>query len=46
MQSLNELKNNIHEYIKYYNEERIITKLKTSPIKYRNRYYELIETVI
>ncbi len=27
----------IHEYIKYYNEIRIVTKLKTSPIKYRNQ---------
>lgn len=27
----------IHEYIKYYNEIRIITKLKSSPIAYRNK---------
>ena len=27
----------IHEYIKYYNEVRIVTKLKSSPIDYRNR---------
>ena len=27
----------IHNYIKYYNETRIVTKLKTSPINYRNQ---------
>ena len=27
----------IHEYIKYYNEVRIVTKLKSSPIDYKNR---------
>lgn len=27
----------IHEYIKYYNETRIITKLGCSPIEYRNK---------
>ena len=27
----------IHNYIKYYNEIRIVTKLKTSPINYRNQ---------
>jgi len=26
------------EYIKYYNEERIITKLKMSPVQYREHY--------
>ena len=27
----------IHEYIKYYNETRIVTRLKSSPIDYRNK---------
>ena len=27
----------IHEYIKYYNEVRIVTKLKSSPIDYRKK---------
>ena len=31
-----DLINEIHEYIKYYNEVRIVTKLKSSPIEYRN----------
>jgi transposase InsO family protein/transposase-like protein len=29
----------IHNYIKYYNETRIVTRLKTSPINYRNKFY-------
>lgn len=31
-----ELIKDIHEYIKYYNEIRIVAKLRTSPINYRN----------
>ena len=27
----------IHEYIKYYNETRIVSKLKMSPLEYRNK---------
>jgi len=27
----------IHEYIKYYNETRIVTRLKSSPVDYRNK---------
>lgn len=27
----------IHDYIKYYNETRIVTRLKTSPINFRNK---------
>lgn len=27
----------IHDYIKYYNEVRIVTKLKSSPVDYRNK---------
>ncbi len=33
----NDLINTIHEYIKYYNETRIVTKLGCSPIDYRNK---------
>ncbi len=36
-----ELINQIHEYIKYYNETRIVTRLKTSPIDYRNQLMNL-----
>lgn len=32
----------IHEYIKYYNEIRIVTKLKSSPIDYRNKVLKTI----
>ena len=35
-ESAKELIKEIHEYIKYYNEVRIVTKLKTNPIDYRN----------
>lgn len=38
--SLDELKQNIHKYIRYYNEERIVSRLKTSPKKYREKHYE------
>ncbi|MBQ4583436.1 MAG: IS3 family transposase, partial [Bacilli bacterium] len=27
----------IHNYIKYYNETRIVTKLRTSPVDFRNK---------
>ena len=40
--SLNELKQNIHRYIRYYNQERIVNRLKTSPIEYREKYYEQV----
>jgi Transposase and inactivated derivatives len=36
-ESAPELIQKIHEYIKYYNEIRIVTKLKSSPIDYRNK---------
>jgi Transposase and inactivated derivatives len=36
-QTSKELIDGIHEYIKYYNEVRIVTKLKSSPIDYRNK---------
>ncbi len=32
----------IHEYIKYYNEVRIVTKLKSSPVDYRNKLLNTI----
>lgn len=32
-----ELIKQIHEYIKYYNEIRIVSRLKMSPIEYRNQ---------
>lgn len=32
-----ELIREIHDYIKYYNETRIVTRLKTSPINFRNK---------
>lgn len=32
-----ELIRKIHDYIKYYNETRIVTRLKTSPINFRNK---------
>jgi len=32
----------IKEYIKYYNETRIVTKLKSSPIDYRNKLLNTI----
>ena len=36
--SLAELKQSIIEYIEYYNSYRIVSKLKISPIQYRNNY--------
>lgn len=41
--SLDHLENEIHKYIRYYNEERIVTKLKTSPLKFRARFFKEIE---
>jgi transposase InsO family protein len=37
--SLEDLENKIHEYILYYNEQRIVTRLKNSPVKYRQTFY-------
>ena len=40
-QTLKELKNEIKQYINYYNNERIKSNLnKMSPIKYRAHYYQ------
>lgn len=33
--SMEKLKKEIHKYIRYYNNDRIVTKLKNSPINYR-----------
>jgi len=35
--SMKHLKEAIDSYIEYYNEKRIVNKLMTSPIKYRNK---------
>jgi transposase InsO family protein len=36
-QSLEEVKETIHQYIRYYNEERIVNRLKTNPTDYRQQ---------
>jgi transposase InsO family protein len=33
-----EVKENIHTYIRYYNEERIVNRLKTNPVAYRKNF--------
>lgn len=43
-ESLEHLEDEIHKYLKYYNEERIVTKLKTSPLRYRARFYNQTNT--
>jgi transposase InsO family protein len=35
--SLDEVKQTIHQYIRYYNEERIVNRLKTNPTDYRQQ---------
>ena len=35
--TLGELTEYIYHYINYYNNDRIVTRLKTSPIKYKNQ---------
>ena len=35
---IEELKQSIIEYIEYYNSYRIVSKIKISPIQYRNNY--------
>lgn len=39
----NDLIKAIHEYIKYYNEVRIVTKLKSTPIEYRKQTLSMIK---
>lgn len=36
--SLEEVKETIHTYIRYYNEERIVNRLKTNPVAYRKNF--------
>lgn len=38
-----ELIKDIHEYIKYYNETRIVTKLQMSPIEYRQQVCNMLK---
>ena len=40
--SLEELRHNIKKYIRYYNEERIVTRLRTNPLDYRNGCLESV----
>ena len=40
--SLEELRQSIIDYIEYYNKERIVSKLKNSPINYRERFYSVV----
>lgn len=40
--SLKELKANISDYIRYYNQERIVTRLKTNPQNFRERQQVLV----
>lgn len=44
--SLNDLKRKMDEYIKYYNEIRIVTKLRTSPIQYRKEIMRESDTML
>ena len=37
--SIEDLKKAVEKYIKYYNNERIVNRLKTSPIKYKGMFY-------
>ena len=39
---MNILKKEIHEYINYYNNERIVTRLAMSPVQYRIEIFESI----
>ena len=36
--SLKELRESIHAYIRYYNQERIVNRLKTNPVAYRQKF--------
>lgn len=40
--SMIQLKNAIHEYINYYNNERIVTRLRMSPVQYRIETFGLV----
>ena len=36
-ENIEQLREAIHKWIKYYNEERIVVALKNSPLKYKNK---------
>lgn len=38
-ENIEQLRDAIHKWIKYYNEERIVLKLKTSPFNYKLHFY-------
>ena len=38
-----DLINEIHDYMKYYNETRIVTRLKMSPVEYRNQLLNMLQ---
>lgn len=40
--NMSQLKNAIHEYINYYNNERIVTRLRMSPVQYRIETFGLV----
>lgn len=39
--TIDELEKDIHEYIKYYNNSRIKSRLKMSPVNYRTHFQKL-----
>ena len=41
--SLSHLIDEINRYIRYYNNDRIVTKLRMSPVKYRKKYFKKSE---
>jgi transposase InsO family protein len=41
--SLEEVEQTIHQYVRYYNEERIVNRLKTNPIDYRQQVLQTKE---
>ncbi|MCF0108001.1 MAG: IS3 family transposase [Bacilli bacterium] len=41
-EDMNQLKKAIHNYINYYNNERIVTRLMMSPVQYRIETFGLI----
>ncbi len=41
-ENIEQLREAIHKWIKYYNEERIVVALKNSPIKYKKTLAELV----
>lgn len=39
--AIDELEKDIHEYIKYYNNSRVKSRLKMSPVNYRTHFQKL-----